>query len=95
MNQFLYKYISKNTNVISITKKITKQIRSREVTTELVYPLREGKEFNLFNLNDTHHQSAFVEWAGKKLRIKDASDWYNVTPKVSSPHSNFVLFQRT
>ena len=28
---------------------------------------------------DVNNQRKFLEWAGKELKIKDMSDWYNVT----------------
>jgi hypothetical protein len=28
------------------------------------------------------NQKKFIDWAGKQLKIKEMSDWYNVTQKV-------------
>jgi hypothetical protein len=35
--------------------------------------------------DDTKNQKKFLEWAAKELKIKDMSDWYNVTYKVTLP----------
>ena len=34
---------------------------------------------------DVKNQRKFLEWAGKELKIKDMSDWYNVSFKVNIP----------
>jgi hypothetical protein len=32
--------------------------------------------------DDVNNQIKFIKWAGKELKIKEMSDWYNVTLKV-------------
>ena len=32
---------------------------------------------------DVENQRKFMEWAGKELKIKEMSDWYNVSNKVT------------
>ena len=32
--------------------------------------------------NRLENQRKFMDWAGKELKIKDMSDWYNVSMKV-------------
>ena len=32
--------------------------------------------------DDINNQRKFVEWVGKELKIKEMSDWYNVSWKV-------------
>ena len=33
---------------------------------------------------NVNNQRKFMEWAGKELKIKDMSDWYNVVNKVKN-----------
>jgi hypothetical protein len=33
--------------------------------------------------DDKKNHRKFLEWAGKQLKIKEMSDWYNVTHKVT------------
>jgi hypothetical protein len=40
--------------------------------------------------NDVKNSRKFVEWAAKELKIKEMSDWYNVTYKVTF-NLNFKL----
>jgi hypothetical protein len=36
--------------------------------------------------NDLKNQRKFVEWAGNQLNIKEMSDWYKVTTRVTRYH---------
>jgi hypothetical protein len=33
--------------------------------------------------NDPKNQRKFMDWAAKELNIKEMSDWYNITAKVT------------
>jgi hypothetical protein len=43
--------------------------------------------------NDVNNQTKFVEWAAKQLKIKEMSDWYNVTLKVVITQRPFVTLR--
>jgi hypothetical protein len=34
---------------------------------------------------DAKNQRKFMEWAGKQLNVREMSDWYKVTQKVTLP----------
>ena len=41
---------------------------------------------------DVKNQRKFMEWAGKELKIKEMSDWYNVTIHVINKPLFFLVF---
>jgi hypothetical protein len=52
-----------------------------------LYPDFEWLPWKLANCpknywDDMKNQRKFMDWAGKELKIKEMSDWYNVTQKV-------------
>jgi hypothetical protein len=44
--------------------------------------------------DDEKNQKKFMEWATKELKIREMSDWYNVTYKVTLPQIKFLLKTR-
>jgi hypothetical protein len=43
--------------------------------------------------DDVNNQIKFINWAGKELKIKEMSDWYNVSYKVGKSILSSIQFQ--
>jgi hypothetical protein len=54
-----------------------------------LYPQKEWLPWKFSQLpsnywDDVNNQIKFMNWAAKELKIKEMSDWYNVTTKVTT-----------